>query len=346
VRLAPSAGDVLAGGSHGGWHIATGSSADLSTLFGELLTARLETLYDPLVIWWTSGSTMVEPACLIGSGLPAPEAFAALLDGSWERRHWVRVQAQVDPDSPADADALVDDPTPPRYRSAGATDTGRVRTINQDCYLERADVGLWVVADGVGGHSHGEIASRMVCDALADFLPHASFEGVIQQATERLQEVNDHLVRAGARPDHTVISGSTVVALLVRGTRCAVLWAGDSRAYRVRQGRLEQLTSDHSVDADVPGGAGAPSTTAITRAVGAEPTLSVDVYRDRVRAGDRFLLCSDGLTRIVPEPRILEWMEHEYISAAVQGLMNACLDAGAPDNVTVVVVEAYAPGWV
>jgi serine/threonine protein phosphatase PrpC len=123
------------------------------------------------------------------------------------------------------------------------------------------------------------------------------------------------------------------------------MWAGDSRVYRVRRGQLEQLTRDHSVVAEssellVDGPANA-----ITRAVGGEATLVLDVYRDRVRAGDRFLLCSDGLTRTVTDDRVLNWMQHDYISAAAQGLINASLEAGAPDNVTVVVVEAYAAGW-
>jgi serine/threonine protein phosphatase PrpC len=185
----------------------------------------------------------------------------------------------------------------------------------------------------------------MVCDALADFLPDASFERMIEEASERVRQVNEHLIRAAARPHSAVISGSTVAALLVRGTRCAVIWAGDSRVYRMRQGQLEPLTRDHSLAVESAELAVGESMNAITRAVGGEPTLALDTYRDRVRAGDRFLLCSDGLTRTVPEARILEWMQHEYISAAVQGLVHAALDAGGPDNVTVVVVEAYAAGW-
>jgi serine/threonine protein phosphatase PrpC len=133
-----------------------------------------------------------------------------------------------------------------------------------------------------------------------------------------------------------------VVALLVRGTRCAVLWAGDSRVYRTRRGQLELLTHDHSLAAESEELAFGEAANAITRAIGGEPTLALDLYRDRVRTGDRFLLCSDGLTRIVPEERIREWMEHEDIGAAVDGLIAATLDAGAPDNVTVVIVEAYS----
>jgi type VI secretion system protein ImpM len=176
----------------------------------------------------------------------------------------------------------------------------------------------------------------MVCDALADVVPDSSFEAVVDAARQRVSDVNDQLVRAATRAVNAVSSGSTVVAMLARGTRLAVLWAGDSRAYRWRDGRLEQLTRDHSL-AETEGS----TSTAITRAVGGEPTLLLDLHRDRVHAGDRFLLCSDGLTRMVPDSQIRAWMERDDIRDAVDGLIRATLDAGAPDNVTALIVEAF-----
>jgi type VI secretion system protein ImpM len=101
-------------------------------------------------------------------------------------------------------------------------------------------------------------------------------------------------------------------------------------------GRLQQVTRDHSV-AEAEGG----QSTAITRAVGGEPTLTLDQFGDFVQAGDRFLLCSDGLTRAVPDVEIEAWLDNEDIRASVDGLIKATLDAGAPDNVTVLVVEAF-----
>jgi serine/threonine protein phosphatase PrpC len=121
--------------------------------------------------------------------------------------------------------------------------------------------------------------------------------------------------------------------------RSAVLWAGDSRAYRWRAGILEQLTQDHSLGALT--GTGAESSV-ITRAVGVEGDLKLDIRRDSVRQDDRFLLCSDGLTRVLPEAQIRSWMESADIEAAVEGLIQATLAAGAPDNVTVLIAEIHA----
>jgi type VI secretion system protein ImpM len=325
-----------------GWQVPMGTTLHLSAVWEQLLSRRLTELYDPLVLWWTEGSAVVEPSCLITKGLPPADTFAALLDGAWTEHHWRSIPPGAEPALEVDDPRLADEPLPPRFRSAGVTDVGKVRRINQDSFLERPEVGLWVVADGLGGHSDGEVASRMVCDALADFVPDASFEQMLEAASARIQQVNSHLARASMREHNAVRSGSTVVTLLTRGTRCAVLWAGDSRLYRLRDGSLEQLTRDHSLVEESGGDVEAHASTAITRAVGGELTLALDLYRDRVRIGDRFLLCSDGLTRAVPAPQIQEWMRHESIRAAVDGLLKTTLDAGAPDNVTVVIVEAYA----
>jgi type VI secretion system protein ImpM len=339
VVLDAAAAAMLADEAQTGWQMPIGSANELAPVFEQLLSQRLSAIYDPLVMWWTEGSVAVEPSCLIVRGLPHPDGFGALLDGSWARHRWRSIPARVER-APAMNETPAED-VPLGFRSAAASDVGLAREINEDAFVERPEVGLWAVADGLGGHSAGEVASRMVCDALADFVPNPIFEDAVEAARQRMSDVNDHLLRTATGSRLADRSGSTVVLLLVRGMRCAVLWAGDSRVYRWRMGRLERLTQDHSPAASG-GPGGRDESHMVTRAVGVEPTLALDLSRDQVRAGDRFLLCSDGLTRTVPDARIAVWMEQQDIRAAVDGLIAATLEAGAPDNVTALIVEAYA----
>lgn len=319
------------------WRLPIGSPDKLGPIFAQLLSHQLAATYAPLTMWWTEGSFVVEPSCLVVKGLPDPEAFAALLDGAWAQYGWPSVPARVER-ARVLQEPLDDQSTRLCFRSAAASDVGRVRQINQDAFVERPELGVWAVADGLGGHSDGEVASRMVCDALADFAPVSSFDDTIDGVRMRMSQVNEHLLRTATRSLLADRCGSTVVTLLVRGAHLAVLWAGDSRVYRWRMGRLDHLTRDHSLAAP----AGRPESTVVTRAVGAESTLTLDLVRDEVRAGDRFLLCSDGLTRIVSDTEIQVWMEHPDIRGAVDGLIKAALEKGAPDNVTVLIAEAFS----
>ena len=337
--LDPAAADILTAPPGDLIQIPLGSPPQLTPVLMQMLSQRLTMLYAPLMIWWTEGSGVVEPGCLVTKGLPHPEAFTALLDGSWGSREWWAVPAAIEPPA-GTGDTLVTDATPIAYRSSAVSDVGRARSVNQDSFLERPEVGIWVVADGLGGHSEGEVASRMVCDAFADLVPDSTFEELIETACERMQQVNDQLNRAAERSLLGVRSGSTVVALLTRGSRLALVWAGDSRAYRWRDGRLEQLTRDHNLAEGSDDGPPPGEANVVTRAVGGEETLLLDVRRDKTRPGDRYLLCSDGLTRPLSEAAIETWMSRPEASEAARGLVTATLDAGAPDNVTVVIVDA------
>jgi serine/threonine protein phosphatase PrpC len=229
------------------------------------------------------------------------------------------------------------------FTSAGQTHVGRVRTVNEDAFLERPSLGLWAVADGMGGHRRGDVASRMIVSALAD-LPVPGDARTLRRSVESaISEVNDRL-RADSADGS--ISGSTVVLLLVHARHFAVLWAGDSRVYRLAADGLELLTHDHSVVQElVDRGEISPAAARhhplgnqITRAVGAAPDLVLDAVQGELRSEDRFLLCSDGLTRHLTDEDIRQALEGSDPDAAVRQLIEATLDRGGTDNVTAIVV--------
>jgi type VI secretion system protein ImpM len=322
-------------GDGGGWCLPLASADTLATLAVQLAGARLEAVNEPLMLWWTDGSTLVAPCCLITRGLPDPRSFAAFLDGDW--RHATGVQVARAAIAPVDAasETLADEAGGVSYESAARSDRGPVRTINQDAFLERAEIGCWVVADGMGGHEHGEVASRMVCDALASLSPGPTLEATAADVRDALGRVNAAL-RRGATGG---TSGSTVVVLLTRGWQWQVLWAGDSRLYRLRCGVLEPMTTDHSWR--VPGTpADAKDAYAISRAVGGEDALELEVHRGRVQRGDRYLLCSDGLTRVLDEQQLAALVGRGSAAEAADALLAAALAAETTDNVTAIVVAA------
>jgi serine/threonine protein phosphatase PrpC len=238
-------------------------------------------------------------------------------------------------------DTLVEEDLRPAYSSAAATHVGRVRTSNQDAYVEHKPAGLWAVADGMGGYRDGDVAARMVCEALAKLEAGLAFEDAIDAIREAMSSVNSQLHRASIRAINPVMSGSTVAMLLTRRTSAAIIWAGDSRVYRWRHGVLTQLTTDHTWAAELnlpPSNDEADH--AITRAVGGEDTLLLDVRRDRVRPGDRYLVCSDGLTRELADEQIGRLLAEGDPAQCVSALIDATLAAAARDNVTAVVIDA------
>lgn len=225
--------------------------------------------------------------------------------------------------------------------SSAATHPGRKRSRNEDRLVERPDLGLWAVADGAGGHGAGDVASTAIADALMAIPPGLSAAEMLAQLRLRLGAVNGELrLRAQERGG---IIASTVVVLLLRGGHYAALWAGDSRIYLWRGDRLHRVTHDHSVvqelvDAGTLSAADAeahPQSNIITRAVGAETDLVLDKVADRLLPGDRFLLCSDGVFKELPEAEIARLVA----SGADAGeIVRLAVEAGGRDNVTVVLV--------
>lgn len=232
-----------------------------------------------------------------------------------------------------------------KFLSVGRTHVGCVRSLNEDAVLNRADIGLWAVADGMGGHEGGEVASTAVVDALSKVSNFTTAYAFRDAATQALSEVNAKLVELSASRG---TMGSTVVTLLAHDGHYACLWAGDSRAYLYRAGALKRLTRDHSVVQEMVD-AGAiteerarahPRANVITRAVGAREQLVVDSVFGPIQAGDRFLLCSDGLTGVVTDREIAEHMIRAPLEAAAERLLDQALARGAPDNVSLVLVSA------
>lgn len=238
-------------------------------------------------------------------------------------------------------DALAERDICPTYVSASATHAGLVRPSNQDVILDLDAAGLWAVADGMGGYRDGDVAANMVCERLAAIGAALTFEDAVDAIRAALGEVNARLYKASIRRVNPVISGSTVAVLLARRTLTAALWAGDSRVYRLRRGLLKRITTDHTWAAELnQGSAGEEDDHAVTRAVGGAQTLLLDVRRDRVKLGDRYLVCSDGLTRELSDERLAALLAEGDVRQCVDSLIAATLQAGARDNVSAIVIEA------
>ncbi|MEZ4471308.1 MAG: protein phosphatase 2C domain-containing protein [bacterium] len=233
-----------------------------------------------------------------------------------------------------------------RLRGAAASHVGYHRANNEDRFLVRPDAGLFAVADGMGGHDAGEVASTLAVECLADaigsraVLP-ARLAAVMARANKRIQEATAvHARKTGM--------GTTLSAVWFEGDRVHIAHVGDSRVYRLRNGKMEQLTEDHTLLAEAirsgfekeRAGFIFPSNV-LTRAVGIRPDVDPMLASYTVQPGDRFLLCSDGLTDMVGvddiASRLALWPSP---TQAAHALMNDALAAGGGDNVTVIVVDA------
>lgn len=259
-----------------------------------------------------------------------------------------------------------------RVSSASATDIGRKRLANEDYLRVREDLGLFVVADGMGGHEAGEVASQTAVEGIEAFIeatvemsPHQTwpvpFDPQQTVNRNRLRAAfcwgNRKIAKAVAASRELETSGkpsmgTTAVAVLIAGQAATVAHVGDSRAYRLRQGQLEQLTRDHSeVEARIQAGWD-PNDPAlddvrhvVTRALQGEQDLKVDLQEVSLRPGDRLLLCSDGVFTVLAEAQITDMLRRETnpnLDSACQALIRGANEGGGPDNVTAIVVEVDA----
>ncbi|NMF89825.1 PP2C family protein-serine/threonine phosphatase [Aromatoleum petrolei] len=235
------------------------------------------------------------------------------------------------------------------WTSAARCHVGLVRDVNEDAFLDRPERALWAVADGMGGHDAGDLASGMVVAALDALPPETGLTNLVTAARDRLQDVNRRL-RAEALMRSVSIIGSTVVALIACERSCAYLWAGDSRIYLYRSGRLTLLSRDHSTLEElrargfpVGNDAQQPGHNLITRAVGAVDVLELDQGAVVVGDGDMFLLCSDGLSNLVSAEEIGNTLASGDCRQACDTLVDLALKGGGRDNITAIVIRAEDP---
>lgn len=238
--------------------------------------------------------------------------------------------------------------TPLRIEDDAQTNVGCVRSANEDSLVALPREQVWVVADGMGGHANGKMAST----AIVSSVEAAQIPEDLVPACEAVSDAIHHanaLIYAEAQAAGEQM-GSTVVGLVIRDRQFAVLWAGDSRAYVYRDNHLHQLTRDHTqvqemIDRGLmrPEDAeGHPMGHVLARAVGVQPALEIDAIVDEALPGDLFLLCSDGLHGVLTQEEIgAILLQSGRLSP--EPLIAACLERGAPDNVSVIVVSASEP---
>jgi protein phosphatase/serine/threonine-protein phosphatase Stp1 len=233
------------------------------------------------------------------------------------------------------------------FRSWGASHRGTVRGHNEDRFVNRPDIGLWAVADGAGGHDLGQAASSLIASFLTDIPSGLNASQLLSEVRERLAEAHVELRAQAAERGNGSIIASTVVVLLARDDHYACLWVGDSRGYLLRNGQMTQITKDHSLVQELVD-AGVitvdqmehhPHANVITRAVGADADeLDVDKVTGALLPGDRLLLCSDGISKLMNSDDLAALLGRRDDSPA-ERLIMAALTRQANDNVTAVTVE-------
>lgn len=235
---------------------------------------------------------------------------------------------------------------PSRIRFSATTHVGLKRKVNEDSILTLPEHRIWVVSDGMGGHAGGDFASQTVCDSIAMIDPDLPPGEMIRALRDAIDRAHGAILReAEARGGGTI--GATVVTFIVADGHFAAFWAGDSRLYRLQSGSIEMLTTDHSVVADLvlagrmswDEAESHPQSNAVTRAVGVGEILELDKVRGELFPGDRFLLCSDGLTKYAPFATLERVLGSEPIETVADTLQQIALDGGGADNISIIVID-------
>ena len=310
-------------------------------------------------MWCTSGSELVEPSFFLFGGLPDPTF--SLLTATIVEADPAQKNTLIFPENGnifassslclmQEEAAAVENPK--RWHSCALSDVGKVRKINEDAFLERSDLGLWMVADGMGGHHAGDVASRTAVVALNDIaIPaggvYKDIADLITEVTIHLQQANNKLFLMARDLSPETVIGSTVVAMLALGEQCAAVWSGDSRLYQFRDGVMTQITRDHSlINEMIQRGQGnleeltnSRISNVVTQALGVETELRLETILFTARKNDLYLLCSDGLTEDVTEAEIGNLLAETEFCTIPRKLIDLALSYQAKDNITVIVIQ-------
>lgn len=240
-----------------------------------------------------------------------------------------------------------------RIVALGKTDKGLLRPHNEDALLVAAEEGVFAVADGMGGHAAGEVASHLAIEAIGELLGdklRESSQSIPEMLLEAVEEANRRIAkRMEEQPEYRGM-GTTVVTAVIRANHAWVAHVGDSRAYLLRDGHLRQLTTDHSFVNELvrlgmlsrEQAARDPRRNVVTRALGSGTVVVPDIQHEALQPGDLLLLCSDGLNTMLVDKRILDLLQAppQEIETACDRLIEAANEAGGEDNVTVVLIRA------
>ena len=236
---------------------------------------------------------------------------------------------------------------PIKWYSSSDTNVGIVREINEDSIMSNPEIGLWAVADGMGGYEAGNVASNMIVKSLEEIDSNPSISEMVDNIEDQLLDVNHRILEYAEIMLEGRTLGSTVVSLLLRGQVGVCMWVGDSRLYRLRNNVLEQISRDHSqVEELLQQGLiseneveNHPESNVITRAIGTSEELYVDINIFSAQVGDTYLLCSDGLYNAVEREDIIEQLSKYNTDEAVKQLIVKSLENGANDNVSIIIAK-------
>lgn len=234
-----------------------------------------------------------------------------------------------------------------QFASTEMTHAGSVREVNEDSVLSKNNSGLWVVADGMGGYEAGDVASKMLVGALDEITLGDSITSNIENIEQTVLDVNQKIIDHSNSVFEGRVFGSTVVLVYFYGNLGFVLWAGDSRLYRLRDDELTKITRDHSqlqemLDSNLLSPEeieSYPDNNVITRAVGAEEKLMLDFLAFEIDENDKFLLCSDGLYNAVNDNQVQAILNNGSIHLNSKQLIDAALENGASDNVSFILIQ-------